>query len=243
MTVISFWAHLLFAFAERTIDPYKSAYEGSTFGDIMRVHEDAFGTGMFGQMASRLPGLGQSPQLVDQLTGKPVPIVPGVGKTGLNPLQMAIPVMPRNSSADAVWKAVFDIKGAYTETKPLDAGNVTQEEQQLFNGYMAESRVNGKTLAQRILAFRRRPDVQRFVENKGSALSGVKTGIEREFAQIISEHKALATERLIASDEGYQERALTKASSDVFKRENKVEEARQMDKTLEELYQRARRGY
>ena len=43
----------LSAFVERTADPYKSAYEGSTLGDIMRVHEDAFGTGMFGQMASR----------------------------------------------------------------------------------------------------------------------------------------------------------------------------------------------
>ena len=126
----------------------------------MRVHEDAFGTGMFGQMANRLPGVGSAPQLVDQLTGNPVPIVPGVGKTGLNPLQMAIPVMPRNSPADAVWQAVFDIKGAYTEVKPNDAGEVTQPEQQRFNALMAGTRVGGRTLAQRILAVRKRPDVQ-----------------------------------------------------------------------------------
>ena len=194
-------------------------------------------------MANRLPGVGSAPQLVDQLTGKPVPIVPGVGKTGLNPLQMAIPVMPRNSPADAVWQAVFDIKGAYTEVKPRDAGEVTQPEQQRFNGYMAESRVGGRTLAQRILAFRRRPDVQRFVDEKGSALSGTKTKIELEFAKLISEHKSIAIQRLLASDKGYQERAMVKASSDVFKRENRIQDAREMDTKLEELYQRARRGY
>ena len=233
----------LLAFVERSVDPFKSAYEGSSFSDVMRVHEDAFGTGMFGQMANRLPGVGSAPQLVDQLTGKPVPIVPGVGKTGLNPLQMAIPVMPRNSPADAVWQAVFDIKGAYTEVKPRDAGEVTQPEQQRFNGYMAESRVGGRTLAQRILAFRRRPDVQRFVDEKGSALSGTKTKIELEFAKLISEHKSIAIQRLLASDKGYQERAMVKASSDVFKRENRIQDAREMDTKLEELYQRARRGY
>ena len=233
----------LLAFVERSVDPFKSAYEGSTFSDVMRVHEDAFGTGMFGQMANRLPGVGSAPQLVDQLTGKPVPIVPGVGKTGLNPLQMAIPVMPRNSPADAVWQAVFDIKGAYTEVKPRDAGDVTQPEQQRFNGYMAESRVGGRTLGQRILAFRRRPDVQRFVDEKGSALSGTKTKIEMEFAKLISEHKSIAIQQLLASDKGYQERAMVKASSDVFKRENRIQDAREMDSKLEELYQRARRGY
>ena len=233
----------LLAFVDRSIDPFKSAYEGSTFSDVMRVHEDAFGTGMFGQMANRLPGVGSAPQLVDQLTGKPVPIVPGVGKTGLNPLQMAIPVMPRNSPADAVWQAVFDIKGAYTEVKPSDAGDVTQPEQQRFNALMAGTRVGGRTLAQRILAFRRRPDVQRFVEQKGSALSGTKTKIEMEFAKLISEHKSIAIDRLIASDKGYQERVMVKASSDVFKRENRIEDAREMDNRLEELYQRARRGY
>lgn len=233
----------LLAFVERSVDPFKSAYEGSTFSDVMRVHEDAFGTGMFGQMANRLPGVGSAPQLVDQLTGKPVPIVPGVGKTGLNPLQMAIPVMPRNSPADAVWQAVFDIKGAYTEVKPRDAGEVTQPEQQRFNGYMAESRVGGRTLGQRILAFRRRPDVQRFVDEKGSALSGTKTKIELEFAKLISEHKSIAIQQLLISDKGYQERAMVKASSDVFKRENRIQDAREMDTKLEELYQRARRGY
>ena len=233
----------LAAFIDRSVDPFKSAYEGSTFSDVMRVHEDAFGTGMFGQVANRLPGLGSAPQLVDQLTGNPVPIVPGVGKTGLNPLQMAIPVMPRNSPADAVWQAVFDIKGAYTEVKPNDAGDVTQPEQQRFNSLMSQTRVGGRTLAQRILAFRRRPDVQRFVEQKGSALSGTKTKIELEFAKLISEHKTIAVQQLIQSDKAYQERVMVKASSDVFKRENRVGEAREMDERLDDLYQRARRGY
>ena len=145
----------------------------------MRVHEDAFGTGMFGQMASRLPGLGKAPQLIDQLTANPVPIVPGVGSTGLNPLQMAIPIFPRNMPADDVWKAIFDIQGSYTEMRPLDT-KVTQAEQQRFNSYMGTSKVRGKTLAQRILEFRRRPDVQRFVEQRGSALSGKKFEIEKE---------------------------------------------------------------
>ena len=36
---------------------------------------------------------------------------------------------------------------------------------------------------------------------------------------------------------------MVKASSDVFKRENRIDDAREMDNRLEELYQRARRGY
>ena len=232
----------LLAFVERTVDPYKSAYEGSTFGDIMRVHEDAFGTGMFGQMASRLPGLGKAPQLIDQLTANPVPIVPGVGSTGLNPLQMAIPIFPRNMPADDVWKAIFDIQGSYTEMRPLDT-KVTQAEQQRFNSYMGTSKVRGKTLAQRILEFRRRPDVQRFVEQRGSALSGKKFEIEKELRRILNEHKEVATKTLLATDPAYNERATVKAALDEAKVQNNVEGARELNNRLDELYQRARRGF
>ena len=232
----------LLGFIERVDDPYKSAYQGASFNDVLRVHEDAFGTGIFAKVAARIPGMGSAPQLVDQLTGLPVPIVPGIGPTGANPLQMAVPVFPRNHKADEVWKAVFEIRGDYIEKTP---GSVkpTAEEQQQFNLLMAQSRVNGRTLGERILAFRRQAAVEQYVQNKGATLSGVKTAIEKELDRIIDEHRKIAFEQLAQTSPSYQERALLKNAIDVAGESNDVNKARQLQSQLEDLYQRARRGY
>ena len=232
----------LLGFIERVNDPYKSAYQGATFGEVMRVHEDAFGTGIFAKVASRIPGMGKAPQLVDQLTGLPVPIVPGIGPTGANPLQMAVPVFPRNSSADEVWEAVYEMRGDYIEKKP-GAVKATAAEQQEFNLLMSQSRVNGRTLRERILAFRRQPAVQEYVNNKGAALSGVKSGIEKELDRIIDDHRKIALRQLTAQNPGYMERQLIYEARKTFAENNQIQEAREQGNRLEDLYQRARRGY
>lgn len=232
----------LLGFVERLDDPYKSAYQGATFNEVMRVHEDAFGTGIFAKAAARIPGMGSSPQLIDQLTGRPVPIVPGIGPKGANPLQMAVPVFPRNHSSDAVWKAVFEIRGDYIEKTPGGV-KATPQEQQQFNALMAQSKVNGRTLGERILAFRRQPAVEKYVQNKGAALSGVKSGIEKELDRLIDEHRKIAFDQLIQVSPSYQERVLMKNAITVAAEDNNVGEARQLQQAMDDLYQRARRGY
>ena len=46
---------------------------------------------MFGKLLNRMPGFNGNPPLVDQITGEYVPITPGVGPNGMNPLLQAIP--------------------------------------------------------------------------------------------------------------------------------------------------------
>lgn len=232
----------LLAYVDRITDPYKGAYEGATFGEVLRVHEDTFGTGIFGKIANRFPGAGSSPQLVDQLTGKPVPVVPGIGPGGLNALQMAIPIFPRNERTDDVWQAVFDIKGSYQELRPLDY-KITSTEQQKLNALMASTTVGGKTLRQRILAFRGRSDVQRFVENKGATMTGAKFEIEKELDKIIREHYRIAEQELLLSDSNLLNRTRVAAARSAALESNNVDDAKVLGGQLDELYQRARRGF
>ena len=232
----------LLAFVDRTVDPYKAAYQGSTFTDVMRVHEDAFGTGIFGKLVNRLPGVGSTPQLIDQITGRPVPVVPGVGPGGLNPLQMAIPVFPRGGKVDEVWQAVWDIQGSYMEKRPTGL-KLSAAEQQQLNTLMASSTVGGQTLAQRVMAFRRRADVNEYVARKGSALSGVKSQIEKEFSAMLSEHYAQAFMQLTESSPEIQLRARVLDARNRAADENNVEQVKQFGDQLDDLYQRARRGY
>lgn len=232
----------LLAYVDRVSDPFKGAYEGATFGEVMRVHEDTFGTGIFGKIANRFPGVGKAPQLIDQLTGKPVPVVPGVGPGGLNMLQMAIPVFPRGQSTDDAWQAVFDIKGSYVEKKPLDY-KLTPAEQQKYNALMANSVIGGKTLRQRILEFRRRSDVEQFVSNRGAALTGAKFKIEKELDDLIREYQRAAEKELVRTDPAVMNRVRTAAARAYSLENNNIEDARMLGGQLDELYQRARRGF
>lgn len=72
----------LLNYVDKVTDPYAHAYQGATFGEVMRVHEDTFGSGIFAKIADRIPGYGGTPGLVDQIAGLPVPAVPGGGPGG-----------------------------------------------------------------------------------------------------------------------------------------------------------------
>lgn len=231
----------LLAFVDRVQDPYKGAYQGASFAEVMRVHEDTFGTGIFGKLANRIPGLGSAPQLVDQLTGRPVPVVPGIGPGGLNALQMAVPVFPRNNKVDEVWQAVFDIKGSYMEKKP--AYKLSAAEQQQLNALMASSQVGGQTLGQRILAFRRRADVQQYVSNRGAAVSSTAFAIEKQLNEIINEHYMQALMKLETGNDQVMMRSRLHDAKALAAESNDIDGVRQINTQIDDLYQRARRGY
>ena len=232
----------LLAYVDRVADPYKGAYEGASFVDMLKVTEDAFGTGIFGKAANRFPGVGSTPQLIDQLTGKPVAVVPGVGPGGLNALQMAIPVLPRGQSVDGVWKAVYDIKGSYIEKRPTGV-KLTPKEQQQLNALMARSTVNGQTLQQRVMAFRQRADVEQYVTNRGAALTGVRTGIEKELDRIIADHFDQALLQLNMSNGDVLKRSQAVEAMRTLAEANDIQGTQQVSGQLDDLYQRALRGY
>jgi hypothetical protein len=232
----------LLAYVDRVQDPYRSAYgDQVTIEQVFKTHEATIGELIFGKLVNRLPGIGDQPQLIDQLTGKPVPIVPGIGPGSLNPLQMAIPVMPRNSSADATWQAVMEIKGSYTEKRP--PFRLTGKEQQQLNALMANSTVSGRTLAQRVADYRRRADVEQFVSSKGAMTPSAKFRVERGLDQIIREHYDLALAQLLQQNNDVMLRARLYDAKDLAASENDVAGVQSVGDQLDELYQRAQRGY
>jgi hypothetical protein len=182
----------LLSYVDQINDPFKHAYQGATLEQVWRVHEDTFGTGIFAKLADRLPGFNGSPALIDQITGKPVPTFPGGGPAGLNPAQLAIPVLPRGGEGqNGAWAAIFKIKGSYNELSPNRSGagyKLTVPEQQELNRRMATIVINGKTLEQAVLEYYSKPDVQQYVSNKGAAFMDVRSKIERGLDRVIHDY-------------------------------------------------------
>jgi hypothetical protein len=233
----------LLSFVDRVTDPYKGAYGANSFLDVFKIHEATLGSGIFGKAAERFPGVRTAPMLIDQITGQPVPIKPGVGPGGLNPLQMAIPIMPRWTSVSPAWQTVFGVLGNYSEQRPQGGLKLTLAEQQRLNGLMATARIGGQTLAQKIEAFGRRPDVQQFIQNRGVAMPGSKTAIQRELKSIIGDYYSVAEAQLLQSDARVMDRALKIDALQLAQKGNDVGSATQLSNELDELLQRAERGY
>lgn len=231
----------LLAQADRMTNPYKAAYEGATFSEMLRFGEIEMGEGIFGKLLNKLPGFEGQPNLVDQLTGNIVPITPGVGPFGMNPLLQAIPILPRQSKADEVWQAVFEIRGSYGEKSIGTELQPTPEEQQRFNKLMATTTINGKTVGQAILEYRARPEVEEFVQKSGVVLNNarVKTNLDR----IIRRYSSRAKNIFINSSPNLAERRqLADAASSANKRGDK-QTYDKLNKQIDELVQRAKRGY
>ena len=231
----------LLAYLDRVNNPYKSAYEGATFTEMMNFAEIELGRGLFGKLVNKIPGVDTQPLLIDQITGQPVPIVPGTGPNGLNPLQQAIPFMPRNSSADEVWQAVMDINGSYTEKNFGSRLKLLPEEQQMFNTTMSSLVINGKTLQQAILAFRRRPDVELFVRKSGVVLNNAE--IQKEFKKLIARYSEKTKVVMARNNPNLLERLLTVEARELAESRGEVDQVRQIDQQIEGLILRARRGY
>ena len=231
----------LLAYADRVNNPYKAAYEGATFTEMMNFAEIELGRGLFGKLVNKIPGVDTQPLLIDQITGQPVPIVPGTGPTGLNPLQQAIPFFPRNSSADEVWQAVMDINGSYTEKNFGSRMKLLPEEQQAFNREMSSVVLNGKTLQQAIMEFRRRPDVELFVRKSGVVLNNAE--IQSEFKKLINRYSEKTKANLVIQNPNLLLRMQTVEARELAEKRGEVDQVRQIDEQVEALILRARRGY
>ena len=231
----------LLAQVDRMNNPYKAAYEGATFSEMMNFAEVELGQGFFGKMLNKFPGFEGQPPLVDQVTGQNVPITPGVGPNGMNPLLQAIPFLPRQTNADPVWQAIFDIQGSYSQKNLPPDLLPTQVEQQQFNAIMAETRLDGKTLAQAVVEFRNRPDVQEYVAKSGVVLRNSE--INREFKRLFNDYASRAKNILINNSPNLAQRVELAKAADYAENIGNGEQKQQLDAQIEELVLRAKRGY
>jgi hypothetical protein len=231
----------LLAQVDRMQNPYKAAYEGATFSEMINFAEVELGQGVFGKMLNKFPGFEGQPPLVDQVTGQKVPITPGVGPNGLNPLMQAIPFLPRQTNADPVWQAVFDIQGSYSQ-KNLDQKLLpTAGEQQQFNGIMAETRIGGKTLAEAVMEFRNLPEVQEYVRKSGVTL--LNSEIQRRFKRIFTSYANRAKNIMLNSNANFAERAALVEAANYAEKAGNVEQYKSINQQIEGLVQRAQKGY
>ena len=231
----------LLAFADRVKNPYRAAYEGATFSEMLNFAEIEMGRGVFGKLVNKIPGVETQPQLIDQITGEPVPIVPGTGEFGMNPLLQAVPFFPRQSSADPVWDAIYAIQGSYTEKGLGDAIKPTTTEQQAFNKLMSQTKINGKTVAQAILEFRRRPDVIEYLAKSGVTVNN--TGIKKEFNMLLTMYRNRARTLMLNRNANLAQRLSTVEAIDYAKRTNDLDSVKALEAQLDELVVRAKKGY
>jgi hypothetical protein len=231
----------LLAFADRVTNPYRAAYEGATFSEMVNFAEIEMGRGLFGKLVNKIPGVETQPMLVDQITGQPVPIVPGTGPQGLNPLMQAVPFFPRQSSADPVWDAIYAIQGSYTEKGLGEDIRATTTEQQVFNKVMSETKINGKTVAQAILEFRRRPDVIEYLAKSGVTIKG--TGIKKEFNALLMMYRNRARTQMLSNSPNLAQRLSTAEALGYAKSVSDVDGIKALESQLDELVLRAKKGY
>ena len=233
----------LLAYVDRAVDPYKSAYQAPSFVEFFTNWGDLFTTGVLGKAADRFPGgsMGR-PIQIDQIGGEPVPISPGVGPTGLNPLLSGVPLFPRNIPVDDAWQAVYDIGMGWKDYEPAGY-EITLAEQMRLNERMGRIRLNGKTLRQAILDFRRRPDVEQYVQQRGAAVEGRAAQIERELNEIKNAYGEAAIEEMAAGNVSIIQRSAVYDQIQEAKRTNNINKARQLQTQLERLMERAERGY
>lgn len=230
----------LLNYVDKVVDPFKHAYGGATLGEVMKVHEDTFGTGIFSKIADRIPGFNGTPGLVDQITGLPVPAVPGGGPGGLNPLQMAVPFMPRGvKGADDVWSAIYSIKGSYTEKRPTNL-KLTNGEQQDLNRRMASIVIDGKTVRQAVMDYYRSAEVQQYVSKRGAAFMDVRTKIEQGLDRIVDSYYQSAMTDLASSNRSVRQRSLLREAANQAASINDAGGAQQIQTQIESLFDEAR---
>jgi len=197
----------LLNYVDKIDNPYKQAYDNATFEDVMKVHEGGLGI-ILQKVMDRIPGVGEDQPLIDQITGEQIPIYPGGGPMGLNPLQMAVPFAPRGvKSADQTWSRVNQIMGAYREARPTNL-KLTQNEQQELNLRMSKERINGLTFKEWINNFYSRADVQALVKEAGGVLPEGRLGIRNEFNNMKRKYMQLALEGISTESSNLLQRRL-----------------------------------
>ena len=234
----------LLAYADRGIDPYKSAYQAPSFTGFFSNWSDLFGNGILGKVADRFPGASANrPLQIDQIGGEPVPIQPGVGPTGINATLANIPLVARKTPSDQAWQAVYDIGMGWTDYKPQGI-KLTNGEQAELNRRMGQVvRINGKSLRQAIIELRNRPDVEAYVKAKGAAVPGKAMEIERELNNLKRIYGQAAMSQMTVGNVSLLQRAAIADQADRARELNDVNSVRQLNSQLDELLQRAERGF
>lgn len=198
-------------YLDKSVDPYRHIYGSEGISKIFSAHENAMGRGVFGKVADRVPGIGNTPVLIDQLTGRPIPVMIGNGPQGLNPLQMALPFLPRGyTDADSTWKMAYEISPRYNEKQPgADDVKLTLAEQQQVNAEMAKVIIGGKTVADAVRDFHGRPEVQEYIKAKRGLYTSVRVDIEEDFDAMLSKYFQVALDNVVARNPSMiQRRAL-----------------------------------
>ena len=106
---------------------------------------------------------------------------------------------------------------------------------------MAETRLDGKTLAQAVVEFRNRPDVQEYVAKSGVVLRNSE--INREFKRLFNDYASRAKNILINNSPNLAQRVELAKAADYAENIGNGEQKQQLDAQIEELVLRAKRGY
>ena len=225
----------MMSFLNKQTDPYARAYQTTNTKYLMNF-EDLFGRGILAKVADRFPGGSEAkPVQIDQIYGEPVPITPGVGPAGMNPLGDAIPFLPRKGPQDTAWQAVWDMAGSWSDWKPPGGVKVSVAEQQAMNGIMGKLVINGKTLEQAILELRSRPEVELLVSQRGLAAPDTQMDVARELSKLRSVYGNAAFVQVARDSVDLQRRvALTSQLKDQ-KQNNNMQGARTTSQQLNQL--------
>ena len=228
----------LMSYVDKLEDPYRSAYQ-ETGLQYMLDFEEIFGRGVLGKVAERFPGgSGVRPVAIDQLYGEPVPISPGFGPNGLNPLLLAIPFMPRTleDTGDEAWKAVFEMTGGWTDYKPSGGLELSVGQQQELNQQMGTMRIGGQTLSEAVMKLRREPEVEAFVKSGGSRAPSGRTGVSERVSELRSQYGQAALQRLMANDINLQQQQALQMQLRQQKKNNDLVVQRTTTQQLRQLY-------
>ena len=236
----------LLGFIERQEDPYKAAREGATIGELFIGMERQAELGILSTAAMRFPG-NELPPRIDQILGEPVPMYPGMGPEGLSYVEGAVPFWPRQ--ADKANPAAFawqQMVGSYSDYKPSQV-DLTIEEKMELNRRMGKIVIGGKTFSQRIMEIYGRPEVQAFIQEKGTVYGKVDSPVAKELNKIRLKYGKAAFSSMqfesVNDPAGIVQRMALEDAKKTATNEGRLQDAEKMRQQLDELYNRARRGF
>jgi len=220
------------------VSPYRAVYENGRVEDIWNAHEGGFGM-LFAKIANRMPGRGNQPLLVDQVTGEPIPQIPGVGPMGLNAIQLAIPFFPRGiPKADETWEMIGKMTPVLRDKEtPIQ---LTAPEQAELNRRMSRVTVGGKTYEQAIRDYYRQPEVQRYVNSLNGATPDSEMNVARKLRQIGKRYMEVALDQMMDNSDSMRMRYASYMDMKLAERANDQPLRQKLQGQLDALFDEAR---
>jgi hypothetical protein len=108
---------------------------------------------------------------------------------------------------------------------------------------MGRRRIGGVLYRDAILRFRRRTDVDEFVRNRGAFATGRQEQIQKELSAIKSAYGQAAFRDMLLTNPNIVQRSAVNDQIKNARRQNDVSQVRTLQRQLEDLLERARRGY